>query len=107
MQTTYINKINIFHNLHYCFTYGYNLNHPSKTSSVANSSYHIPNILRDEAHVYANQGESMVAQYTSLTYGKGAVMVFIIANRIRKAQFVMQNQQGFLRIHQHQQPYYP
>ena len=42
--------------------------------ALANPTYHMPNIPRDKAHMYANQGASMVAQQKSLPYGKGAGM---------------------------------
>ena len=46
----------------------------------------MPNILRDEAHMYANQGTSMVAQHKSLLDVTGAGIGWIIANSTRKAK---------------------
>ena len=61
MQATPTNKIKRFHNLHYFFTCGYDVDHPGNAFPVANPEYHMPNIPRDEAHMYPNQGESMIA----------------------------------------------
>ena len=47
----------------------------------------------------------MAAQNNSLPDGIGAGMGWILANSISKAQFVMQRQQDFARLHQQQQPY--
>ena len=82
------------------------MDHPGNTCTVADPVYHIPNILHDKAHMYSNQGAIMLAHHKPITYGTGASMVWIIANSISKAQFVMQSQQEFARLHQQQQPYY-
>ena len=55
----------------------------------------MPNIKRDEAHLYAHQGASMVAQHESLANGDGCGMGWIMANSISKAQFGMDRQQLF------------
>ena len=81
------------------------MDHTLNTFPVANTSYHIPNIPWEEAHMYANQGASMVAQHKSLSDGTGSGMGWILANSIRKAQFVMQQQQEFARLHKQQKPY--
>ena len=65
------------------------------------------NIPHDKAHIYANQGASMVTQHKSLPYGTGAGMGWVLVNRISKAQFVMQHQQEFTNQHQQHQPYQP
>ena len=100
MQTIHTNKINRFQNLHYCFTCGYNVDHPGKTCPVSDAAYNMNNIPRDEAHMYANQGAMMVAQQKYFTDGTSATMGCIIANSIRKVQFVMQRHQEFTRNHQ-------
>ena len=107
MQATHTNNIKRFHNIHYCFTCGYNADHPGNACPVAYPDYHMPNIPHDEAHMYANQGASMVVQHKSLPDGTGAGMVWILVDSIIKAQFVMQCQQDFAKQPQHQQLYYP
>ena len=62
MQMIHTNKIKRFHNIKYCFTCGYDVDHPGDTCPVAYTEYHIPKIPHDEAHMYANQGASMIAQ---------------------------------------------
>ena len=49
----------------------------------------MPNIKRNEAHLYAHQGASMVAQHKSLENGEGCGMEWMMANSVLKAQFVM------------------
>ena len=93
MQATPTSNIDIFHNLHYCFTCGYDVDHPGNACPVANPEYHMPNIPCDEAHMYPNQGSSMIAQHKSLPDGTDAGMGWILANIIIKAQFVMQHHQ--------------
>ena len=43
-QTTHTNKIKRFHNLHYCFTCGYDVDHPGNTCPVADPAFHMTNI---------------------------------------------------------------
>ena len=95
MQATHTNKIKRFHNLNYCFTCGYDVDHPGNACPVSDPSYYMPNNPRDEAHMYSNQVESMVAQHKSLPDGIGAGMEWIISNSISKAQFAMQCQYEF------------
>ena len=102
---THTNKIKIFHNLHYFFTYGYDVDHPGNICPVADPEYHMPNITRDEENMYTNQGASMVSQHKSLPYVTGAGMGWILDNSISKAKFVMQHQQEFVRLHQQKQLY--
>ena len=65
------------------------MDHPGNTCPVAYPSYYMPKILRDKSHMYDNQGASMVAHHKSLPDGTGAGMGWILANIIRKSQFVM------------------
>ena len=48
MQGTHTNKIKQFHNLHYSFTCGYDVDHPSNACPVSDPAYHMPNIPHDE-----------------------------------------------------------
>ena len=107
MQAIHTKKIKRFHNLHYCFTCGYDVDRPGNACPVANTAYYMPKILRDEAHMYANQGASMVAHHKSLTDGTGAGIGCILANSISNAHFLMQRQQEFVKLHQQQKPYQP
>ena len=107
MYATHTNKIKIFHNLHYCFTLGYYVDHPGNACPVSDTIYHMSKILHDEEHIYDNQGASTLAHKKSLPDGTCAGMGWIIANSISKAQFVMQRQQDFAKIHQLKQPYQP
>jgi hypothetical protein len=59
----------------------------------------MPSIKRNEAHLYATQGASMVAQHKSLSNGEGCGMGWIMANSVSKAQFVMERQQQFRQQH--------
>ena len=70
-------------------------------------TYHMPNIPRCDAQIYANQGVRMVAQHKSLPDGICAGMGWIISISIRKAQLLMKHQKYFARIHQQQQLYHP
>ena len=93
MQMTHTNKIKRFHNIHYCFTCGYDIDHPRNTFPVSDPSYHMSNIPRDDVHMYNNQGEIIVQQHKSLPDGTGSGMGYIIVNIISKAQFVMKRYQ--------------
>ena len=62
MQTTHTNKIKRLHNLCYYFTCGYDVDLLRNACTIANTVYHMPNIPLDKAHMYANQGASMVSQ---------------------------------------------
>ena len=90
MQANHTNKIKIFHNIHYCFTCGYDVDHPGNTCPLSNPEYHMPNIPRDEAHMYDNQGSIMVAHHKSLTDITGAGMGWILDNSISKAKLLIQ-----------------
>ena len=58
-----------FPNLYYCFTCGYDVDHPGNQCPIAKAG-HIPNINRDEAHLVP--GASMKAQHKVLSDGTGA-----------------------------------
>ena len=105
MQANHTNNIKRFHNLNYCFTCGYDVDQPGNSYPVADPAYHMLNVPRDEAHMYANQGAIMVSQHKSLLDVTVAGMRWISANSIIKTQFVMHCQQEFARIRQNHQPY--
>ena len=70
------------------------MDHLGNACQIADPAYHMPNIPRDDSHMYGNQGASMVAHHKSLPYETGAGMGWILANSISKEQFVMHHQQG-------------
>ena len=92
---THRNVLKRFENLNYCYTCGYDVDHAGHQCTHTNGGFHMPNIKRDEAHLYAHQGACMVAQHKSLANGEGCGMGWIMANSISKAQFVMERQQLF------------
>jgi len=73
----------------------------------------MPNIKREEAHLYSHQGACMLAQHKSLANGEGCGMAWMMANAVSKVQFVMDrqhtikkqqgNQQQWQNNHQQQQ----
>ena len=85
MQANHTNKIKLFHNMHYCFTCGYDVDRPGNACPVSDTDYHIPYIPHYNAPMYSNQGKIIVVQQKSLPYGTGAGMGWILANSIRKA----------------------
>ena len=88
-------KVNL--NLLYCYSCGYDVNHAGWQFQYKNTT-HIPNVPRDEAHTVA--GASTKAQHKTLPDGTGAGHGWILAGQLRKAHWVMdQNEQ---RKHQHQ-----
>ena len=91
-DTTHTNVIKRFDNLLYCFTCGYDVDHPGTHCQSTNGNYHIPNVKREEAHMYSHQGACMVAQHKSLTNGEGCGVAWMMANAVTKAQFVMDRQ---------------
>jgi hypothetical protein len=96
---SHTNVLKRFDNLHYCYTCGYDVDHPGTQCNHTNGGFHMPNIKRNEAHLYATQGASMVAQHKSLATGEGCGMGWIMANSVSKAQFVMERQQQFRQQH--------
>ena len=107
MQATHTDKIKIFHNINYCFTCGYDLDHPGNACLVADPEYHIPTIPHEEAHMYADQGASMVSHHKPLPDGTSVGMGWTLDNSISKAQLVVQSQKESARLHQQHQPYHP
>jgi hypothetical protein len=96
---SHTNVLKRFDNLHYCYTCGYDVDHPGTHCNHTNGGFHMPSIKRNEAHLYATQGASMVAQHKSLSNGEGCGMGWIMANSVSKAQFVMERQQQFRQQH--------
>ena len=88
-----------FPNLFYCFTCGYDVDHPGAQCPYAGPG-HIPNVNRDEAHLVP--GASMKAQHKVLPDGSGAGKGWIQAQGVNKAFYTMaqQGQQPWAQIYQ-------
>jgi hypothetical protein len=80
-------------NLYYCFTCGYDVDHEGHQCPFGIQGQHMPNVKRNEAHLYANQGASMKGQHKTLPDGTGAGQGWILAQSVTKAQWTMQHQQ--------------
>jgi hypothetical protein len=78
-------------NLCYCFTCGYDVDHQGFQCPVPRND-HIPTVSRDDAHTI--WGASMKAQHKTLPDGTGAGMGWILAQNLRKANFVMDKRQA-------------
>ena len=102
--TTHTNVLKRFDNLLYCFTCGYDVDHPGTHCPFTEGNFHLPNVKRDEAHLYSHQGACMVAQHKSLSNGEGCGVAWMMANAVSKAQFVMDRQHAIKKQNgQHQQ----
>ena len=88
-----------FPNLFYCFTCGYDVDHPGAQCPYTGPG-HIPNVNRDEAHLVP--GASMKAQHKVLPDGSGAGKGWIQAQGVNKAFYTMaqQGQQPWAQIYQ-------
>eukprot|EP00804_Cyclotella_cryptica_P030999 CCRYP_013582-RA/>CCRYP_013582-RA protein AED:0.56 eAED:0.40 QI:0/-1/0/1/-1/1/1/0/562 len=79
-------------NLFYCFTCGYDVDHEGHQCPVGVPGHHMPQVKRNEAHLYANQGACMKGQHKTLPDGTGAGQGWILAQSVTKAQWTMQQQ---------------
>jgi hypothetical protein len=86
----YSNAIKQNMNLCYCFSCGYDVDHPGFQCPNPRSN-HIPTVKREDAHTI--WGASMKAQHKTLPDGTGAGMGWILAQNLRKANFVMDKRQ--------------
>ena len=78
-------------NLWYCFTCGYDVDHPGNRCPVAKPN-HIPNVPRDEAHTVP--GACMKAAHKTLPDGTGAGKGWILSQNLTKHQWAMPNSQN-------------
>jgi hypothetical protein len=82
----YSNAIKQHLNLCYCFSCGYDVDHQGFQCPAPRND-HIPTVNRGDAHTI--WGASMKAQHKTLPDGTGAGMGWILAQNLRKANFVM------------------
>jgi hypothetical protein len=82
----YSNAIKQHRNLCYCFSCGYDVDHQGFQCPMPRND-HIPTVRREDAHTI--WGASMKAQHKTLPDGTGAGMGWILAQNLRKANFVM------------------
>jgi hypothetical protein len=86
----YSNAVKQHMNLCYCFSCGYDVDHQGFQCPAPRSD-HIPTVKREDAHTI--WGASMKAQHKTLPDGTGAGMGWILAQNLRKANFVMDKRQ--------------
>jgi hypothetical protein len=82
----YSNAVKQHLNLCYCFSCGYDVDHQGFQCQDPRNN-HIPAVKREDAHTI--WGASMKAQHKTLPDGTGAGMGWILAQNLRKANFVM------------------
>ena len=98
----YSNTMKQNNNIMYCYSCGYNVDqngwqcHPNNLKRT-----YIPNFSRGEAHTIA--GASMKAQHKTLPGVSGAGKVWILAQQLQKANWVMDQQDTWKQHKQHQQ----
>ena len=85
----YSNTQKEFQNLYYCFTHGYDVDHPGHLCQHAKAG-HIPNIPRDEAHLCPRA--SMKGQHKVLPDGTGAGKGWIMLQQQNKGLYTMAQQ---------------
>ena len=96
------NRNKIFQNLYYCFTCGYDVDHPGNMCPRAKQG-HIPNVPRDQAHLCP--GACMKGQHRMLPDGTGQGKGWIQAQGMNKAFYTMakQGQQPWASVYGQQQ----
>jgi hypothetical protein len=82
----YSNAIKQHLNLCYCFSCGYGVDHQGFQCPAPRNN-HIPTVNRADAHTI--WGASLKAQHRTLPDGTGAGMGWILAQNLRKANFIM------------------
>ena len=89
-------------NLSYCYSYGYYVDHTGWQCHPNNRKItHIPNVGRDEAHTIA--GSFMKAQHKTLPDISGAGKVWKLAQKLRNANWVIDQKDTWKQQHQQQQ----
>ena len=87
------NKIKEHHNLMYCFTSGYDVDHARFQCQCAKAG-HIPNLLRDQSHTVWRA--CIKGQHKTLQDGTGSGMGWILANKLQKTTYGFdKNQQAY------------
>ena len=99
-KNTHTNSMKRHMNLFYCFTCGYDVDHPSAGCGMQRKQGHC-DVPRDQAHLCP--GASMVAQHKTMPDGTGAGKGWIMAGPIRKANFVMDQRETWWQKQNQQQ----
>ena len=90
-QKAYSNAIKKQIQLLCCFSRGYNVDHDGyKGPPSCQKQIHLPNVKRDEAHMY--EGACMRLQHKTLPDGTGAGRGWIMTKQMEKGRFVMDKQ---------------
>mgnify|MGYP000441937942 FL=1 len=88
----YSNKLKRHNNLFYCFSCGYDVDHPGNHCPNP-KPHHDPHTRRDNAHLVPLA--SMVAQHKTLPDGTGAGLGWNIAQSVDKAQYTMRDMKQY------------
>ena len=96
----YSNKMKRHNNLYYCYSCGYDVDHPGSHCPNA-KPHHDPHARRDNAHLLPNA--SMVAQHKTMPDGTGAGLGWNIAQSVDKAQYTMRDMEKYRQQQQRQQ----
>ena len=90
-QKAYSNAIKQHRNLLYLFSRGHDVYHDGyRCPPSCQKQIHLPNVKRDEAHMY--KGACMRAQQKTLPDGTGAGRGWIITKQMEKGRFVLDKQ---------------
>ena len=84
----YSNKLKKHNNLYYCYSCGYDVDHPGSHYPTA-KTHHDPHARRDNAHLLPNT--PMVTQHKTMPDGTGASLGWNIAQSVDKAQYTMRD----------------
>ena len=88
---SYSNTMKIHNNLSYLYSCGYNVDHNGlQFHPNTRKRTHIPNVGRNESHTIA--GASMKVQHKTLPDGFGSGKGWILAQQLRKSNWVMDQQ---------------
>ena len=91
---SYYNTMKLNNNLSYCYSYRYYVNHSGWQCLTNNRKRtHIANVSREESHTIA--GASMKAQHKTLTDGSGTGKGWILAQQLRKSNWVTDQQDNW------------
>ena len=90
-QNAYSNALNLYINLLHFFSCGYDVDHDGYTCPPScQNKIHLPNVKRDEAHMY--KGACMRAQHKTFPDGIGAGRGWIMIEQTDNRRFVLDKQ---------------